>query len=78
MQKENFLIPIYEINEIFHLDILKNQFYRLIFFSLWESRALVDPDGIIKDMFFCGDFYAKPVPVLREVEESLKGATGRK
>ncbi|MGQ9721145.1 MAG: lipoate--protein ligase family protein [Candidatus Jordarchaeum sp.] len=41
--------------------------------KLVESRVLVDPDGIIKDMFFCGDFYAKPVPVLREVEKSLVG-----
>ena len=43
--------------------------------KLVESRVLVDPDGIIKDMFFCGDFYAKPVPVLREIEESLKGVS---
>ena len=43
--------------------------------KLVESRVLVDPDGIIKDMFFCGDFYAKPVPLLRQVEESLKGVS---
>ncbi|MFB0562245.1 MAG: biotin/lipoate A/B protein ligase family protein [Candidatus Lokiarchaeia archaeon] len=43
--------------------------------KLVESRVLVDPDGVIKDMFFAGDFYAKPVPVLREMEESLKGVS---
>ncbi|MEX2704984.1 MAG: biotin/lipoate A/B protein ligase family protein [Candidatus Freyrarchaeum guaymaensis] len=43
--------------------------------KLVESRVLVDPDGIIKDMFFCGDFYAKPVPLLRQVEESLRGVS---
>jgi lipoate-protein ligase A len=43
--------------------------------KLVESRILVDKKGIIKDFFFCGDFYAKPVPVLKEMEESLKGVS---
>ncbi|MEM2958170.1 MAG: hypothetical protein QW261_07765 [Candidatus Jordarchaeaceae archaeon] len=43
--------------------------------KLVESRILVDPKGVIRDMFFCGDFYAKPVPVLKEMEESLKGVS---
>ncbi|MFB0562250.1 MAG: biotin/lipoate A/B protein ligase family protein [Candidatus Lokiarchaeia archaeon] len=45
--------------------------------KLVESRVLLDSEGIIKDMFFCGDFYAKPVPVLREVEQSLKGVSAK-
>ncbi|MGQ9721048.1 MAG: lipoate--protein ligase family protein [Candidatus Jordarchaeum sp.] len=43
--------------------------------KLVESRILVDPKGVIKDMFFAGDFYAKPVPILREMEESFKGVS---
>jgi len=43
--------------------------------KLVESRILVDPKGVIRDIFFCGDFYAKPVPVLKEMEESLKGVS---
>jgi hypothetical protein len=45
--------------------------------KLVESRVLIDKDGKIKDMFFCGDFYVKPVPYLIELEESLKGVSVR-
>ncbi|MGQ9721855.1 MAG: lipoate--protein ligase family protein [Candidatus Jordarchaeum sp.] len=45
--------------------------------KLVESRVLLDSKGIIKDMFFAGDFYAKPVPIMREMEESLKGVSAK-
>ncbi len=43
--------------------------------KLVESRVILDSKGITKDMFFCGDFYAKPVPVLRQMEDTLKGVS---